>query len=103
MGRIGHKLKKGAMFGAKVVGGAILGASALMGSGAIGSKSTGVREDMISGGAPELQRPAVAPQAPSGDSMDDEFGDFDDAFGSSGFGLAGFKKGGRVKKYKKHC
>ena len=100
MGRIGHKLKKGAMFGAKVVGGAVLGASALMGSGAIGSKSTGVREDMISGGAPELQ---VAPQAPSGDSMDDEFGDFDDAFGSSGFGLAGFKKGGRVKKYKKHC
>jgi len=102
MGRIGHKLKKGAMFGAKVVGGAILGASALMGSGAIGVKSTGVREDMISGGAPELQRPAVAPQAPSGDPFDDEFGG-DDAFGSSGFGLAGFKKGGRVKKYKKHC
>ena len=101
MGRIGHKLKKGAMFGAKVVGGAILGASALAGSGAIGVKSTG--DYSTGGGAPELQRPAVAPQQPTGDSMDDEFGDFDDAFGSSGFGLAGFKKGGRVKKYKKHC
>ena len=110
MGRIGQKVKKGAMFGAKVVGGAILGASALAGGAGIGVKSTGDYD--IGSGAPELkdnsvlirQMAEVGRQSSSSANSPFDDDDFDmSGFGSSGFGTGVFKKGGRVRKYKKHC
>jgi len=115
MGRIGQKVKKGAMFGAKVVGGAILGASALAGGAGIGVKSTGDYD--IGSGAPELtdnsvlirQMAEVGRQSSSNQGSSAANSPFDDddfdmsGFGSSGFGTGVFKKGGRVRKYKKHC
>tara|TARA_R110000868_G_scaffold94244_2_gene260184 strand:- start:591 stop:932 length:342 start_codon:yes stop_codon:yes gene_type:complete len=113
MGRIGQKVKKGAKFGAKVVGGAILGVSVLAGSGAIGMKSTGDGSQFDTG-APEL--PAFNRRVPRqepvgnlfqgiasgvggrhGDFLAGAESEFDD------FGAFSLKKGGRVRKYKKHC